>query len=179
MNSSPADCQQRLVICGVSDLERQCGQDITHLITISNPGAPCSKPNGFIGEHLQLWFGDVVSEEDARQCRTKAPTVEDVRAGVEFFRKAWLQPKSKLLVSCDYGASRSPALAYVGIADQLGSGHESEALRLILQIRPEAVPNSLVVRLGDTFMSRRGALLEPLTLLYAQINEEISKFRRS
>jgi len=79
------------------------------------------------------------------------------------------------LVSCAYGASRSPALAYVFIADQLGAGRETEAFRMILSLRPNAVPNGLVVRIGDALLKRGGALLQPLQELYEKINAELSR----
>jgi predicted protein tyrosine phosphatase len=92
---------------------------------------------------------------------------------VEFFRKAWSTPDSKILISCDQGASRSPALAYVLIADQAGPGREIEAFGVILDIRPVAVPNGLVIRLGDEFLQRNGALLTPLKEFYAKVNAEL------
>jgi predicted protein tyrosine phosphatase len=171
------ECRDHLFICGRDELPRRTKSEFTHLITIANPGTSCPKPTGFHGPHLQLWFGDVVSEADARQCRTKAPTTRDVQEGMEFFRTARVSPISKVLFSCDYGASRSPALAYVCLADQLGVGRESEALDLILNIRPNAVPNRLVVQLADSFLGRKGGLLAPLKQLYSKINEEISKLR--
>jgi predicted protein tyrosine phosphatase len=90
-----------------------------------------------------LWFGDVFSEADARQCRTKAPTIEDIRKALVFFRDAGQQIHSKILFTCDYGASRSPALAYLCLADQLGAGREEEAFTRVMNIRPDAVPNGL------------------------------------
>ena len=75
---------------------------------------------------------------------------------------------------CDQGASRSPALAYVFLADQLGSGREASALELVIKIRPTAVPNRLVVQLGDVLLDRDGALLTPLRLLFQKMNEELS-----
>src|SRR5215475_14026078 len=111
---------ERLFVCSADELERFKTRHISHLLTISNPGAPPPQPHWFSGEHLQLWFGDVVSEADAQKCRTKAPVMDDLRCAADFFRTAWSLSPSKILVSCDYGASRSPALAYVFVADQLG-----------------------------------------------------------
>ena len=99
--------------------------------------------------------------------------MEDIQRAVSFFRDAWAVVDSRILVSCDYGASRSPALAYLFIADQLGPGREAEAFSLTLDIRPVAVPNSLVVRLGDQFLRRDGALVTPLKDFYAKINAEL------
>jgi predicted protein tyrosine phosphatase len=58
-------------------------------------------------------------------------------------------------------------------ADHFGPGRESEALREILTIRPEAVPNQLVVSLGDQLMARQGALMEPLLDYFAMIEANI------
>jgi len=164
---------QRLFICGFDGRAEYQSRKVSHLISIANPGAAPSKPAWFTGAHLQLWFGDVISEADAKRCKTSAPSIEDVQRAVDFFRGAWLVRDSKILVSCDQGASRSPALAYLFIADQFGAGREAEALNLMLDIRSVAVPNGLVVRHGDTFLRRNGALLAPLKEFYAKINAEL------
>lgn len=179
MSSSKTDFQNRLFVLGIDEFDRQQTKRFSHWISIINPGGSSPRPPGFDGAHLQLCFGDVVSEADAQQCRTKAATIQDVQKVVEFFRAACLHPNSKVLVSCDYGASRSPALAYVCIADQFGEGREPDALNFVLGIRPNAVPNRLVVQLGDTFLGRHGALLRPAKQLYSRINDEISKWRAS
>ena len=145
--------------------------------TIANPGAVVSTPQWFKGDHLQLWFGDVTSEADAKRWKTKAPTIEDIQQAVDFFRKAWAMGNSKILVSCDYGASRSPALAYLFIADQFGAGREAEAFSLMMNIRSGAVPNGLVVRLGDAYLKRGGSLLAPLKDFNAKLNVELFQKR--
>jgi uncharacterized protein (DUF1810 family)/predicted protein tyrosine phosphatase len=165
--------KQRLFICGFEERAEYQSRNISHLITIANPGAVASQPSWFKGAHLELRFGDVVSETDARHCKTTAPSLHDLQLAVEFFRPSWVVPGSKILVSCDHGASRSPALAYVLTADQLGEGREVEAFGAVLEIRSVAVPNGLVVRLGDAFLRRNGALLAPLKDFYAKINVEL------
>jgi predicted protein tyrosine phosphatase len=141
------------------------------VIAVTNPGATPLKWSN--ASQLQLWCGDVVSEADAKRCNTVAPNIEDVQRAVEFFRGAWCASNSKVLVSCDYGASRSPALAYLFIADHLGPGREAEAFNIMLKIRPIAVPNGLIVRLGDAYLKRDGALLKPLEELNAKLNAEL------
>jgi hypothetical protein len=59
------------------------------------------------------------------------------------------------------------------MADQLGVGREAEAFGAVLDIRSVSVPNGLVVRLGDAFLRRNGALLAPLNDFYAKINAEL------
>lgn len=63
----------------------------------------------------------------------------------------------------------------MAIADQLGVGQESEALQIIMQMRPAAVPNRLVVELGDVFLRREGALLQPLKEFYRFLNRQLAR----
>ncbi len=105
----------------------------------------------------------------------KAATMDDIRQAVEFCRAAWKAVESRVLISCNYGASRSPALAYVAIADRLRAGQESDALHLIMQIRPAAVPNRLVVELGDAFLRREGALLHPVKECYRFLSRQLAR----
>lgn len=165
--------RQRLFICGFDERTKYQSRRISHLITVANPGAGEPRPAWFHGAHLDLRFGDVISEADAKHCRTTAPSVADIQQALSFFREACGASDAKILATCDYGASRSPALAYVLAADQLGRGHEAEAFGLVLAIRPEAVPNGLVVQLGDALLKRNGALTAPLRDLNAQINAEL------
>ena len=170
---------RKLAIAGADELRRGISESWTHLISIKNPGAPALELDGFTGQQLQLWFGDVMSEADAQRCRTRAPAIQDVQQAVEFFRRAWRERDSKILICCDYGASRSPAVAYVCVADQFTVGQEPQALAAILAIRPNAVPNPLVVKLGDAVLGRKGALIRPAKDLYSKINDEIAKWRLS
>ena len=156
-------------VCSATELEQFKSIQLTHLITIANPGNTAATPPWFTGEHLQLHFGDVISEQDARDCSTRPAGVADARQGIVFFRVARQLGDARLLITCDYGASRSPALAYVLRSDQLGVGYESEALRDVLAVRPEAVPNSLVVSLGDQLLERQQSIIQPLVHYYQQI----------
>lgn len=165
----------RMVVCGSDELEQYRGTEITHMIRIVNPGAISPRPTWFSGEFLALAFGDVVSVEDAKNFRTRAPDSADIVAALSFCAPALSDAYGRILVSCDYGASRSPALAFVIAAHLLGIGQEREALDMILAIRPEAVPNQLVVRLGDMLLKRDGALVAALNTLYDDINQRLFK----
>jgi predicted protein tyrosine phosphatase len=156
-----SDFLQRLIVCGADDIDRYRSRQITHALGISNPGNS-QKPAWFEGEHRQLWFGDVSSEQDAVRCKTRAATPEDLRQGLAFLRHAWLGGNSRVAIYSDQGASRAPALAYVFIAEQLGPGSEAEAFKLVMRLRPNAAPNKLVVKLGDTLLRRNGALFRLL-----------------
>jgi predicted protein tyrosine phosphatase len=167
--------RKRLVICGEHELDAFRHRGITHIISVRNPGQVDSTPNWFRGDRLDLQFGDVVSEADAAQLGTLAPTLDDVRRALDFFGRAWSAGSTVILVHCNYGASRSPALAYVGLAHQLGPGQEEASLQAILAIRPEAIPNRLVVERAEAILDRGGALMAALKEHYARINAEMSQ----
>lgn len=158
-------------ICSYSERDNYRSQQITHLITIANPGADNVPPAWFVGDHLPLWFGDVVSEVDARQCRTKAVSSDDIKQAIIFYRVSRQQRNCNILISCDYGASRSPALAYVLLADQYGQGGEAEAFNEVLLIRLEAIPNKLVVELADQLLGRQGQLVAPLRKYFKSVSD--------
>ncbi len=164
----------RLIICPADEVANHRAHQLTHILSVHNPGAHSTPPLWFRGPHMVLSFGDVISEADAVRCRTKAPTMDDVRRAVEFVTEAWRSPQARVLIHCDYGASRSPALAYVAVAKAMGSGAEPGCLQMILELRPSAVPNRLVVELGDRLLSRQGALLVPLKELYRRVSIELS-----
>ena len=149
-----------IIVCGADELDSF--STATHIIRIVNPKVGDSRPKWFKGDYLQLNFGDVVSDADAHEFNTLPPTINDICQTLEFSRQAWKVNNATVLVSCDYGASRSPALAYVIWADKIGPGRELEAFTHIIDIRPEAIPNNLVVSLGDMVLKRNNALTKPL-----------------
>lgn len=173
MNTNIKD-NHHVVVCGASEIDDFRAEGISHLIRITNTGAGYLRPGWFKGEFLQLTFGDVSSIKDAENLKTKAPDSEDVTNALDFSRNALRGAKSKLLVSCDYGASRSPAIALIVMADRLGPGREQEALQQVLDGRPDAIPNILVVELGDNLLHRNGVLRRSLDDLYEEVLSEIN-----
>jgi len=165
---------ERLVICGVDEVSKYRYHHITHMLSVTNPKTKTIRPKWFTGEHLELYFGDVISASDAAQCKTIAPSIDDVARAVNFMSSAWSVSGSKVLIQCDYGASRSPALAYVAFTNEMGVGSEEKAFQAVLDIQPSAVPNMLIVQLGDEFLKRNGALLIPLYEHYKQITKEFT-----
>lgn len=163
-----------LIICGANEVHKHRTHNITHILTIATPGDTVTRPTWFDGKHLALRFGDVISDDDARQYNTIAPSTTDISKAIEFTAQAWESPDSTILIHCDYGASRSPAVAYVALANKFGPGAEERALQIIEETRPEAVPNKMVVQLGDDLLCRNGALLAPLDKMFTALNAEIS-----
>jgi len=143
------------------------------MVRISNPGSDLVRPSWFAGKELQLKFGDVFSIRDAEQFNSSPPTLEDLGSAIDFFTKSRNDPSFKILFHCDQGASRSPAVALVCLAAALGAGKESKALEEVFSVRPEAIPNQYVVRLGDELLSRNGRLVHALA---EHIDPEVDEF---
>lgn len=91
MNAS----EQRRFVCGIDERHEDQSRQISHLVSVSNPGAASSVPAWFKGAHLQPWFGDVISETDARNWKIKAASIEDVQRSVVFVRDAWMVKRSR------------------------------------------------------------------------------------
>lgn len=106
-------------------------------------------------DHLILRFEDV--DEDCPHLWQA--TEEVVSEALSFGRE---HAESKMLIHCVAGIRRSTALAYAIASDRLGPGREQEALDYILKVRPEAMPNGLVVDIADRLLQRDGRLTRTL-----------------
>jgi predicted protein tyrosine phosphatase len=103
--------------------------------------------------HKVLRFFDI---EDPRQ--PSAPARHHVRAGLLFARQ---HAGRHMLIHCHAGVSRSTALAYAILIDRHDAvGDERAMLERILEIRPQACPNRLVVRHADALLGCAGRMIQ-------------------
>ena len=146
-----------VVICSWQDAcERAAGFDA--VISIESPDA--THDSGRLrrfdrpGEpaHQVLCFHDI---DDPRH--PAPPRRRHVRDGLVFARA---HVERRLLIHCYAGVSRSTALAYAILVDRHGhDGDEARLLERLLEIRPQACPNRLVVRHADALLGRRGRMI--------------------
>lgn len=85
---------------------------------------------------------------------------EHVAAAISFARNF---VGRRLLIHCNAGLCRSPALALAVIADRMGPGREAEAVEALAAIRPGAAPNLLVLEIADRLLGRAGDLANAWT----------------
>jgi predicted protein tyrosine phosphatase len=125
------------------------------VITIEDPGQrnPLRFHVNPHPEHLVMKFEDVDFHDPA----VALPQREHVQAAIEFGRR---HVTDRILVHCKAGIARSTALALAIIADRLGPGNEGMAVERLLSVRPEAVPNLLILDMADTLLESGGALVE-------------------
>ena len=103
--------------------------------------------------HKVLRFRDI---EDANL--PAAPARHHVRAGLRFARR---HRGRRLLIHCHAGVSRSTALAFAILIDRHDAvGDEHRLLERILELRPQACPNRLVVRHADALLGCAGRMIQ-------------------
>ena len=74
------------------------------------------------------------------------------RRALKFYKKAMRKPKSKMLVFCHHGMSRSPSLVYFLLRGASGFSH-SQAQKAVLRVRPRAVIGRAYRESGEIFLA--------------------------
>jgi predicted protein tyrosine phosphatase len=126
----------------------------SHLVTLLSPEHMIETPDGVPQErHLRVGVHDVmeVGESD------HAPAAHHIDSLLEFGR-GWTAD-APMLVHCWAGVSRSTAAAYILLCDRLGAGCENEIARMLRTRAPHACPNTLMVRVADEALQRRGRMI--------------------
>lgn len=102
-------------------------------------------------DQLVMCFEDVDKAWDT----VALPHRIHVETALEFARE---HADGSLLIHCHAGVARSTAIALAIIADRLGYGKEEEAVESLLHIRPESVPNIVLLDIADEALGRNGLL---------------------
>lgn len=119
--------------------------------------------------HLVLAFDDLDHDDG----RTPVATAGHVERALAFGRE---NAARGLLVHCQAGQCRSPALALAILADRMGPGREADAVDALLAIRPQSAANLLVLALADAALGRGGAL-EAAWGAYEAGREDLARVR--
>lgn len=107
--------------------------------------------------HQVFKMDDLESEREEchRPGHQHAPRMKDILNILQCTEN--FTDEDKVLVHCHAGIARSTAVAML-ILIQHGATIE-EALDTVLDVRPFAWPNKLIIRLGDTALSLNGTLI--------------------
>lgn len=153
-------------ICGIDELAARSGQGITHVLSLVDPELPELAHFGAYGNmrRLVLKMHDIIEPKSGMIL----PEPSHMTSILEFGHMVEIESNSfgSLLVHCHMGVSRSTA-AMVGIMAQAhpeeSEDHVFETLR---RIRPQAWPNSLMIRYADEQLRRDGRLSAALRRHY-------------
>ena len=111
--------------------------------------------------HLMLNFHDVEEEVDGYV----APTEAHMREAL--LHASQCEVGQRLLVHCHAGKSRSPALA-IAILIQAGMS-PAAAFEEIKRVRPQLIPNRLMIRQLDWILGLHGELINVITDHYRSL----------
>lgn len=100
---------------------------------------------------LVLAFDDLDHDDG----ETVVASAAQLRAALAFAR---IHRGGGLLVHCQAGLCRSPAVALAVLADRLGPGAEDDAVRRLFAIRPGCGPNLVALAAADEALGRGGRL---------------------
>lgn len=158
------DWRVKQTVCGISELTEHERAHITHMLSILDPEAkdpdfyPLSEPK----HRLTLRFHDVILPHPDLTLPNKGH-VEEVLA---FGRTLPDSDPAHILIHCHMGISRSTAAATALLLQARPALSDDEALAQIRSIRPQAWPNSLMIRFADELLGRGGRLTAALGRLY-------------
>ncbi|MFA7173901.1 MAG: protein-tyrosine-phosphatase [Kiritimatiellia bacterium] len=162
----------KISICGLRELPQFETRGITHLLSIDSPGSPTATPEWFTGTHWHVAFVDFESKKMAAIFGATPPAKRDAELILELGDTCLTTSRTcntHLLIHCLAGVSRSTAAAYAIICKLLGPGSEEVAFEHLLDIRPCASPNRLVVKYADQLLNRKGAMINFLKKQKARI----------
>jgi predicted protein tyrosine phosphatase len=145
----------RFTVCSRSSVKRAAKRiEATHLLTMLDPGRTVFRPPRIApANHLRLSFLD----ED-RDGFPFCPEKHHVERILKWGRD--LPDGASVVVHCEAGVCRSSAAAFLLVAQELGVDRAQKAIDLVVAERPVAMPNMLMVRLGDELLCASGRLVE-------------------
>ena len=155
----------QVTTCGLDQLDRHALNDISHVLSILDPGT--CRPRALAGfppdSQLELRFHDVVLVEEDRV----PPNQSHVEQILAFGRQAAaVGHAAHLLIHCHAGQSRSTAAATLCLAQAYPIRSGYEVLGEIVRQNPRTWPNLLMLELGDTALGRQGELIAAAATLY-------------
>jgi len=115
----------------------------------------------FPGPKLELIFDDA-EETDMVKMGYSPPQQEDVQCLFDWHSKITIKPQDVILTHCAAGVSRSAACA-LAIYAKMGISTQ-DALRNVLQDRPQAWPNMLIIKHADDILSMGGELVKAIKI---------------
>ena len=147
----------QVTICGIEELEGHCAGDVTHVLSILDPGWP--EPDSLsrfdINQRLRLRFHDVIESQPG----WIAPERWDVELLLAFSRDLTVARQAHLLVHCHAGVSRSTAAATLVMAQTCPDRPADDLLQEVVRLRPRAWPNLRILELGDEILGRGGEIV--------------------
>jgi predicted protein tyrosine phosphatase len=147
-----------ITISSIDDVEMLEGTPFTRVISISD--AELQAVRGYEALLRRLFPEARFSFsyfDDVEYARRDGPDRDDVYRILLFSRD--FTPQDKILIQCRAGISRSTAIACAVACQHAPSGEEKAAVLGIRKVRPQMLPNFLIIKLADEILERQGRLI--------------------
>jgi predicted protein tyrosine phosphatase len=159
-----------LTICALDELDGHRTRGVTHVLSILDPGYP--EPKAFrvhdSRRRATLRFHDEIEPGPG----VHLPRTEHVAAILAFgnvlSEDAREHADLHALVHCHMGISRSTAAMATLLAQLHPEENEDRIFARILEIRPQAWPNCVMIGFADDLLGRGGRLMAALGRFYAR-----------
>jgi predicted protein tyrosine phosphatase len=159
-----------LTICGLAELDDHRSRGITHVLSILDPDWP--EPDAFWTydphHRTTLHFHDVIEPGPGLILPAPAHVDAILQFGHSLANGAGAAAGTHLLVHCHMGVSRSTAAMAILLAQRHPREDEERIFARLLEIRPQAWPNSRMIGFADEALEREGRLTAALGRLYAR-----------
>ncbi len=152
-----------LTVCGLHELDGHGARDVTHVLSLLDPGTPEPAAFSAYDPHVRatLFFHDAIEPAP----NVVLPEMSDVETILAFARDAG--EARHLLIHCHLGVSRSTAAMLMVLAQAYPDDRETALVDRLLEIRPQAWPNSRMIGFADQSLGRHGRLTDAVTRIYA------------
>jgi predicted protein tyrosine phosphatase len=165
----PEPIARRLTICGLDELCDFQDTNVTHVLSILDPGTPEPEDFAAYGPHerLTLRFDDIIAPIPGLML----PERKHVEQLLDFgrgFAAADGDPLGHLLIHCHAGISRSTASMATLLVEARPDADEDAVFAHIREIRPQAWPNSRMIGFADELLGRGGRLTAALRRHYGE-----------
>lgn len=159
-----------LTICGLSEIESHRARGVTHILSILDPG--CPEPDALQAHdrlrRTTLRFHDEIEPAPGIDLPQRAHLEAILAFGDLLSEHARRSEDLHVLVHCHMGISRSTAAMTALLAQSHPEEREDRIFARVLEIRPQAWPNCVMVGFADDLLGRHGRLTTALGAVYAR-----------
>jgi predicted protein tyrosine phosphatase len=153
----------QISIAGLAELGRFSLANTDFVVSLLNPGhdARAEMRTIYAVPRREFRFHDTLDPAEGTLPPDRSIVGRLLALGDELAR---IRPR-RVLIHCHAGMSRSTATAAMLMA-QAAPGREAEIPDALLAVRPQAWPNSRMIRDADDLLGARGALVEAVEAVY-------------
>ncbi|QND53874.1 protein-tyrosine-phosphatase [Phyllobacterium sp. 628] len=157
-----------LTICGIDELPAQSQRTVTHVLSILDPNWPELEAFQAYGEHKRttLNFHDIINPIEGQILPQQEHVAKILSFGKDLADSKTERAEGHLLIHCHMGVSRSTAAMLSLLAQTYPDESEDRLFERLQQIRPQAWPNSLMIKYADDLLGRNGKLVDALRRHY-------------